>query len=66
MLVSFAVFTEYTVLLTGSKAIAMLRLGDIAIKPGDDPALSGEVRVSVSLKPSTITSLPKVLVALTP
>jgi len=38
MLVSFVVFTEYTVLETGSKAITMFRLGDIAIKPGEVPA----------------------------
>lgn len=66
MLDSFAVFTANTVLLLGSNAIAMFRLGDTAIKPGEVPALSGETAVSVSLKPSTITSLPNVLVALTP
>jgi hypothetical protein len=60
------VFTEYTLFVAGSKAIAMFRLGDTAIKPGEVPALSGETAVSVSLKPSTITSLPNVLVALTP
>jgi hypothetical protein len=65
-LLSLVVFTENTVLLAGSKAITMFRLGEIAINPGEAPAPKGDVGVRVSLSPFTITRLPKALVEVTP
>src|SRR5258708_5039523 len=44
----------------------MFRVGEIAIKPGELPALIGETRGRESFRPSIITRLPKEKVEVTP
>jgi len=64
--VSLAVSIAKTVLLLASKAAKMFRVGEVAISPGEVPALSGETRARVSFKPSINTRPPKVKVEVTP
>src|SRR6266567_3157946 len=63
---SVVVLTAYTLLLLASKAAAMFRVGDIAIRPGEFPALRGVTRAIVSFDPLIKSRLPEVSVALTP
>jgi hypothetical protein len=57
---SFVVSTAKTVLLRESKAATMFRVGEIAISPGELPALIGASRGIVSLYPLIITKAGKV------
>jgi hypothetical protein len=60
------VSTAKTVLLLESKAVAMLRVGDNAIRPGELPAPRGAIRGRVSVEPSIMTRPPKAEVEVTP
>jgi hypothetical protein len=66
MLVSLAVSTAYTVLVSGSKAARMLLVGETTISPGEVPARSGETLGKVSFTPLMKTSEPKLNEAVTP
>jgi hypothetical protein len=63
---SVVVAIAKTLLLFTSKVAAMFRVGEIAIRPGELPALSGDTRGRVSFAPSIITRLPKEKVEVTP
>ena len=63
---SLVVSTAKTVLLLESKAAAMLRVGDSAIRPGELPAPSGAIRGRVSFEPSIMVKPPKADGELTP
>jgi len=63
---SLVVSTAKTVLLRASKVAAIFLVGDIAIKPGEAPALSCETRGKVSFRALMITRLPEVKVEETP
>jgi hypothetical protein len=56
--VSFTVFTTLTLLLLESNARTVLRLGEIAINPGELPAPISPARGKTSYSPLMITSPP--------
>jgi hypothetical protein len=64
--VSLAVSMAKTLLLLASKAAKMFRVGEVAISPGELPALSGETRARVSFEPLINTRPPRVKVEVTP
>src|SRR5579863_5058413 len=63
---SLVVSTAKIVLVEESKAATMLRLGEIAIIPGELPALIGAIRGSVSSDPLMMTKPGNVLKVETP
>src|SRR3974390_2351269 len=62
---SVTVLKAKTVLLPLSNAVRMLRVGEVAMRPGALPALIGATRGSVSLMPLMKSMPPKTVVEVT-